>query len=264
MQEPARTARHPYRPGQPTSSRPQQCRMQHAAIVAAVQPAPASHPAGPQYASTESDLDGSARPSLGSPFTLRLARAPRSFPSAGAECTGVTGRMVRSPIRRFLNRSSGVGRWRCYGGPLFLGESAVGPGSGRAFGLPEPGPGWGSGGFGRFARSRYHLRPQTACGPPSRGTSAGSTTSAGCTRCRSGAVVAVPDPAYHPSVTRPRNPLLARPCVALSRRCASTPSSKFAFPWSSTPRAHSRFPGHALTPTGVMAIRCKQFHLPDL
>ncbi len=31
-----------------------------------------------------------------------------------------------------------------------------------------------------------------------------------------------------------------------------------------TARAHSRFPGHALTPTGVMAIRCKQFHLPDL
>ena len=31
-----------------------------------------------------------------------------------------------------------------------------------------------------------------------------------------------------------------------------------------TRRAHSRFPGHALTPTGVMAIRCKQFHLPDL
>ena len=29
-------------------------------------------------------------------------------------------------------------------------------------------------------------------------------------------------------------------------------------------RAHSRFPGHALTPTGVMAIHCKQFHLPDL
>ena len=29
-------------------------------------------------------------------------------------------------------------------------------------------------------------------------------------------------------------------------------------------RAHSRFPGHALTPTGVMAIRCKQFHRPDL
>ena len=31
-----------------------------------------------------------------------------------------------------------------------------------------------------------------------------------------------------------------------------------------TKGAHSRFPGHALTPTGVMAIRCKQFHLPDL
>ena len=31
-----------------------------------------------------------------------------------------------------------------------------------------------------------------------------------------------------------------------------------------TRRAHSRFPGHALTPTGVMAIRCKQFHRPDL
>ena len=29
-------------------------------------------------------------------------------------------------------------------------------------------------------------------------------------------------------------------------------------------KEHSRFPGHALTPTGVMAIRCKQFHLPDL
>ena len=26
-----------------------------------------------------------------------------------------------------------------------------------------------------------------------------------------------------------------------------------------TSLAHSRFPGHALTPTGVMAIRCKQF-----
>ena len=26
-------------------------------------------------------------------------------------------------------------------------------------------------------------------------------------------------------------------------------------------RAHSRFPGHALTPTGVMAIRCKQFSI---
>ena len=34
--------------------------------------------------------------------------------------------------------------------------------------------------------------------------------------------------------------------------------------YGNPPRAHSRFPGHALTPTGVMAIRCKQFHLPDL
>ena len=34
--------------------------------------------------------------------------------------------------------------------------------------------------------------------------------------------------------------------------------------WRQTARAHSRFPGHALTSTGVMAIRCKQFHLPDL
>ena len=37
-----------------------------------------------------------------------------------------------------------------------------------------------------------------------------------------------------------------------------------AYPRSGIPGAHSRFPGHALTPTGVMAIRCKQFHLPDL
>ena len=34
--------------------------------------------------------------------------------------------------------------------------------------------------------------------------------------------------------------------------------------WGLPDLAHSRFPGHALTPTGVMAIRCKQFHLPDL
>ena len=37
-----------------------------------------------------------------------------------------------------------------------------------------------------------------------------------------------------------------------------------SWPSRSGRRAHSRFPGHALTPTGVMAIRCKQFHLPDL
>ena len=43
---------------------------------------------------------------------------------------------------------------------------------------------------------------------------------------------------------------------------------ELAIAWNKLPegplRAHSRFPGHALTPTGVMAIRCKQFHLPDL
>ena len=41
---------------------------------------------------------------------------------------------------------------------------------------------------------------------------------------------------YHPRVARPMNPLLASPRVGLSRRCASTPSSKFTFPRSSTPR----------------------------
>ena len=52
-----------------------------------------------------------------------------------------------------------------------------------------------------------------------------------------------------------------------SRRDAPTPSSRSGGPRGRTGRrrrAHSRFPGHALTPTGVMAIRCKQFHLPDL
>ena len=38
-----------------------------------------------------------------------------------------------------------------------------------------------------------------------------------------------------PSVPRPMNPLLVSPCIGLSRRCASTPSSKFTFPRSSTP-----------------------------
>ena len=38
----------------------------------------------------------------------------------------------------------------------------------------------------------------------------------------------------------------------------------FMYRTSGIEGAHSRFPGHALTPTGVMAIRCKQFHLPDL
>ena len=43
-------------------------------------------------------------------------------------------------------------------------------------------------------------------------------------------------PAYQPSVARPMNPLLAPPSIALSRRCASTPSSKFTSLRSSTPR----------------------------
>ena len=45
------------------------------------------------------------------------------------------------------------------------------------------------------------------------------------------------------------------------RRCSPANAPAIEFTCS---RAHSRFPGHALTPTGVMAIRCKQFHLPDL
>ena len=47
-------------------------------------------------------------------------------------------------------------------------------------------------------------------------------------------------------------------------RSASTAWSATASPGGRARWAHSRFPGHALTPTGVMAIRCKQFHLPDL
>ena len=46
----------------------------------------------------------------------------------------------------------------------------------------------------------------------------------------------VAQPLYQPSVPRPMNPLLASPCIGLSRRCASTPNSKFTFPRSSTPR----------------------------
>ena len=46
----------------------------------------------------------------------------------------------------------------------------------------------------------------------------------------------VAQPLYQPSVPRPMNPLLAWPCVDISRRCASTPSSKFTFLRSSTPR----------------------------
>ena len=45
---------------------------------------------------------------------------------------------------------------------------------------------------------------------------------------------------------------------------SSAPSSTSTASRIPSSGAHSRFPGHALTPTGVMAIRCKQFHLPDL
>ena len=45
-----------------------------------------------------------------------------------------------------------------------------------------------------------------------------------------------PNAGYQPSVARPMNPLLASPCSGLSRRCASTPNSKFTLPCSSTPR----------------------------
>ena len=41
---------------------------------------------------------------------------------------------------------------------------------------------------------------------------------------------------YHPRVARPMNPLSAPSDIGFSRRCASTPSSKFTFPRSSTPR----------------------------
>ena len=63
--------------------------------------------------------------------------------------------------------------------------------------------------------------------------------------------------------TRPSSSTLYAPRSG----CGSTvemsiiPVSSCTLTWL---RAHSRFPGHALTPTGVMAIRCKQFHLPDL
>ena len=53
------------------------------------------------------------------------------------------------------------------------------------------------------------------------------------------------------------------PATALSFR-ANSPQAIASMLSRKACRAHSRFPGHALTPTGVMAIRCKQFHLPDL
>ena len=50
-----------------------------------------------------------------------------------------------------------------------------------------------------------------------------------------------------------------RRCGTAGCHCAKPGDTGHGPEW-----AHSRFPGHALTPTGVMAIRCKQFHLPDL
>ena len=43
--------------------------------------------------------------------------------------------------------------------------------------------------------------------------------------------------AYQPTVARPTTPLSVLPCRGLSRRCASTPSSKFRLSRLSTPRA---------------------------
>ena len=43
-------------------------------------------------------------------------------------------------------------------------------------------------------------------------------------------------PAYQPTVARPMNPLLASPCIGISRRSASIPSSRFMPPSSSIPR----------------------------
>ena len=54
------------------------------------------------------------------------------------------------------------------------------------------------------------------------------------------------------------------PGVVISRRHTVVPDDLQDLPVIDLEMAHSRFPGHALTPTGVMAIRCKQFHLPDL
>ena len=76
-----------------------------------------------------------------------------------------------------------------------------------------------------------------------------------------------------PAVARPQpqrvgadafDQLADQPAVA--RRARMAPRRRQIVPADQRERdrAHSRFPGHALTPTGVMAIRCKQFHLPDL
>ena len=54
--------------------------------------------------------------------------------------------------------------------------------------------------------------------------------------------------------------------IITSRRAANREKDRLILPVleAAAAGAHSRCPGHALTPTGVMAIRCKQFHLPDL
>ena len=71
---------------------------------------------------------------------------------------------------------------------------------------------------------------------------------------------------YHPSMNS-KMAVRASACVDKVVRASSSHSSvakKLSAIALSKQWAHSRFPGHALTPTGVMAIRCKQFHLPDL
>ena len=66
--------------------------------------------------------------------------------------------------------------------------------------------------------------------------------SATCRECPAGSRTAPPGlsgaASHQPSVARPMTPLLPSPCIALSRRCASTPSSKFTSPRSSTPRPY--------------------------
>ena len=82
---------------------------------------------------------------------------------------------------------------------------------------------------------------------PSTNRVAKAISVAGVTQVTVADAVGLPQP-YVSDVARQRYPTIT---VENAR--------KFADYW-----AHSRFPGHVLTPTGVMAIRCKQFHLPDL
>ena len=121
----------------------------------------------------------------------------------------------------------------------------------------------------------YNGRPPVANGPraadrlprvapaPERRRQAGSPAGISC--LFSAGARTDPSPVHRGGVRRGgRRPgryvLLATRILALRQRVAAElTGSRVRFP-----RAHSRFPGHALTPTGVMAIRCKQFHLPDL